>query len=77
MEGIVAFLIGVVDLNTVLGKDAHYVPMAAPSCDPKSIQTLFILLVDVDHFILEHEPHEFLTTRTNEVKSVTSFIKLS
>ena len=61
MQSIVTTLISVVDFDAVLGEDSEDVAMAASSCNPKRIQSFFILSIDLNHLIFEEESHETLT----------------
>ena len=55
VQSIVSILVSVVNVDSVLCQDSHDVPMATPRCDPERIQAFFILLVYVDHLVLEHQ----------------------
>ena len=61
MQSIISFLVCVIDVDSVFGKDTKYVTMSALSCNPECIESLFICLVDIDHLVLEHEPNKVLT----------------
>lgn len=61
VQCIIAFLVGVENVDAVLGEDAHDVTVAAPGCDPERVQSRLVLLVDIDHFVFQHQSHEFLT----------------
>ena len=51
MQGVVALLIGVVDVDTFLGEHSHSITVTTSGCDPKGIQTFFILLIDINSFV--------------------------
>ena len=54
MQSIVSLLICVIDIDTVFSQHSHDVAVTAPRCDPKCIQTVVVLFVNVDHFVLQH-----------------------
>ena len=70
MEGVVALLVCVVNVDALLRKDAHDVSMAAPGCDPERIQAVFVLLVYVNHLVFKHQSHERLTEKTKKNMTV-------
>ena len=61
MERIVPLCIAIIDHDTCLGKHSHNIAVAAAGRDPESIQTILVLLIDVDHLILKHKSYEVLT----------------
>ena len=73
VQGVILLRVSVVDVNTVFSKDPQHVSMPAPRCDPECIQTVFIHLVDIYTFVLEHETDEVLTVPKVYLLSVTVF----
>ena len=61
---IVTLNVRVVDLDAVLGKHTHHIAMAMLCSDPEGVYTLFVLLVDIYHLVLEHQAHEFFANET-------------
>ena len=61
MQGIIAFPVHVVDVDSRLCKDPHDVAMATPRGNPERIQSIFILLINVNHLVLQHESHKSFT----------------
>lgn len=71
MERIVPLCIAVIDHDTCLSKHSHNVAVAAAGRDKESIQTMLVLLIDVDHLILKHKSYKVLTIHLTRKQSIS------
>ena len=62
MQSIVSLMICIVDFDATLSQDSHDFTVTILGRYPESVQAFLVLLVDVNHFIFEHEAHKFFAT---------------
>jgi len=61
VQGIVALIVRVVDLDTSLSQNTHNLAVPVLRCNPERVQPFIVVLVDVDHLVFQHQSHKFLT----------------
>ena len=54
VQRVVPFLVCIIYVDAMLGKNAHDVSVSATGRDPERIQSLLVLLVNFNHLVLQH-----------------------